>query len=71
MNARTSRLIKRVAFVSWLNAPAPAKGMGKQPLQSVERGLKQAWTRTPRPQRAITRKGLVAIFNELAKGRTA
>lgn len=71
MNARTSRLVRRVAYLSWLHAPAPAKGMRKQPLQSVERGLKQAWNRTPRPERGQTRRGLVAIFQQLAKGPEA
>lgn len=65
MNARTSRLLARVAHAHWLRDPRPER----QPEANVLADLKTAWNRTPPDKRLEARKGLVAIFNELMGAR--
>lgn len=65
MNARTSRLLARVAHAHWLRDPRDPR----QPEGQVLANLKEAWNATPRPKREEARKGLVALFNTLIGDR--
>lgn len=67
MNARTSRLLRRVAWAAHSADPRKPKPTAQQQLND----MKQAWDRTPRPKRNTTRKGLVAVFNQLTGGTRA
>jgi hypothetical protein len=64
VNARTSRLLARVAHLHHLRDPRPIR----QPEASVLADLKAAWNRTPPAKRDETRRALVAIAYALIKG---
>ena len=67
MNARTNRLLARVAHAHWVRDPRP----NRQPEASVLADLKAAWQRTPPDKRFEARQALVAIFNELMEIKRA
>lgn len=77
MNARTSRLLRRVALAVHVAeyrvaAMQPAEKRPRVPSEAMQlASLKQAWHRTPRPQRYATRVRLVGIFNEIVTGTPA
>ena len=56
MNARTSRLLRRVAFAMRLNDPKDTKALA---------GVKKAWNRTPRSKRGELRPALVHTFHTM------
>jgi len=64
MNARTSRLLRRVAFAMQQtdNRSHP------ETLNQHQAGLKKRWNETPRPARRQTRVALVAMFNAIVTG---
>lgn len=61
MNARTARLLRRVANVMYVNDPHDPR----QPESLVLNGLKRAWHATPRPARGTSRRGIVAATQQL------
>lgn len=69
MNARTSRLLRRMAFVVHqveARAAQASKSTQRVPTEAMQlRSLKDAWNKTQRPQRCATRVRLVGIFNTL------
>ena len=67
MNARTSRLLARVAHAMWLADTRDPR----QPEASALAHLKTAWNRTPPDKRDETRKALVGIFNALIVSKRA
>jgi hypothetical protein len=72
MNARTSRLLRRVAFAVDQVEQRAAAVQGQQTNSSFDlqlAGCKKAWHGTPRPQRAATRRRLVSIFNTIVGGQ--
>lgn len=64
MNARTSRLLARVARVMFDNDPSEHR----QPESQVLAGLKKAWQDTPAVRRDEARRGLVAATQALIEG---
>lgn len=71
MNARTSRLLRRVAFAVNQVEHRVAQLEGKRSPSTFNGQLtacKKAWNTTPRPQRAETRVRLVGIFNTIISG---
>jgi hypothetical protein len=75
MNARTARLLRRVAHVVTVteHRVAALQGKGAVPpsynAQLAE--LKRAWKRTPRPQRNAARWRCVNVFNAIEGGGNA
>lgn len=61
MNARTSRLLVRIAHLHHLRDPRTPK----QPVASVLADLKTAWNKTPEAQRGELRHTLVRIGHQL------
>ena len=66
MNARTSRLLTRVAHAMHQNDPRDPR----EPQAKVLERLKAAWNKTSPDKREEARRGLVAIFNQLMGERT-
>jgi hypothetical protein len=56
VNARTSRLLRRVAYAMKRNDPNDTKALA---------GVKKAWNRTPRNERGAMRPTLVGIFHTI------
>lgn len=61
MNARTSRLLARVARIHWLRDPRDPR----QPESSVLAKLKTAWNSTPPAERDAARHRLCAVFKQM------
>lgn len=71
MNARTSRLLRRVAFAVNQVENRVAKLEGKPPTSQFKAQLtaiKRSWQGTPRHERGTTRVRLVGIFNTIVAG---
>lgn len=64
MNARTSRLLARVAHLMFINDPHDPR----QPEASVLKDMKEAWNNLPPDRRGVYRKGIVAAANQLIQG---
>lgn len=64
MNARTSRLLVRVAHLMWINDPHDPR----QPQAQVLNQLKARWNATPPAERDATRRALVNLASQLIKG---
>lgn len=61
MNARTSRLLVRIAHLHHLRDPRTPK----QPVESVLADLKTAWNKTPAGERGAMRHTLVRVGHQL------
>ena len=71
MNARTSRLLRRVAFAVDQVEQQVAAVEGKRADSSFRSQLtacKKAWNGSPRPARGAQRHRLVGIFNTIIGG---
>ncbi len=75
MNARTSRLLRRMAAVVHVAeyrvaALQPAETKPRVATEAMQLAdLKRAWHATPRPRRNASRTRLVGIFHEIVGGK--
>jgi hypothetical protein len=69
MNARTSRLLRRVAFAVHMVEAQVAKPGQRVPTEAMQlASLKLAWNATLEPERGAMRHRLVGIFNTIVQG---